>query len=109
MGFAASQARFLVLTARKSDLELVGQQINMSRTQLANITNQLLQISMNFEPGSPQQEHLNVRIAALQSIDKSLETQLRRVDTQRDSVQTEIDAVHKVISKNIEMSFKTFG
>jgi hypothetical protein len=35
--------------------------------------------------------------------------QLRRVDTQRDAVQTEIDAVRKVIGKNIESTFKTFA
>jgi hypothetical protein len=49
------------------------------------------------------------RVAAIQAIDKALELQLRRVDTQRDAVQTEIDAVRKVIGKNIESTFKTFG
>jgi HPt (histidine-containing phosphotransfer) domain-containing protein len=52
---------------------------------------------------------LNARIAAIQAVDKSLELQLRQVDTQRDAVQTEIDAVRKVIGKNIESTFKTFG
>lgn len=109
MGLAASQARFLALTARKSDLELVGQQINQSRMQLANVSTQLFQASTTFEPGSAEEVQLQLRISALQSLDKNLEMQLRRVDTQQNSVQTEIDAVQKVIDKNIEMSFKTFG
>lgn len=109
MGLAASQARFLALTARKSDLELTGQQINQSRLQLANVTNQLFTSVSNLEPDSPEAVQLQLRINALQTLDKSLELQLRRVDTQQQAVQTEIDAVQKVIDKNIDMSFKTFG
>ena len=36
MGLAASQARFLGLTARKSNVEYQGQQINQQRTALSN-------------------------------------------------------------------------
>ena len=109
MGLAASQARFLVLTARKSDLELTGQQINQSRLQLANITNDLFNISTQLDPETPEAIQIQLRIAALQSLDKGLELQLRRVDTQQESVQTEIDAVQKVIDKNIALTFKTFA
>jgi transposase len=109
MGFAASQARYMILTARKSDLELQGQCINQARLSLANITGALFTIGANLEPESPEAQQLQARIAAIQAIDKALELQLRRVDTQRDAVQTEIDAVRKVIGKNIESTFKTFA
>lgn len=109
MGLAASQARFLMLTAQKSKLELNGQQTNQSRAQLANITNQLFALLSNIDPNSTEGQQLQFRVSALQSIDKMLEEQLRRVDTQREAIQTEIDAVQKVIDKNIEMTFKTFG
>ena len=109
MGLGASQGRFLALTARKSDLELTGQQINQSRLQLANVTNQLFSTVSNLEPDSREAVQIQLRINALQSLDKSLELQLRRVDTQQQAVQTEIDAVQKVIDKNIDLSFKTFG
>ena len=109
MGFAASQARYMMLTARSSDLELQGQFINQARLSLANITGALFTISSNLEPESPEAQQLQARIAAIQAIDKSLELQLRRVDTQREAVQTEIDAVRKVIGKNIAGSFKIFG
>ena len=36
MGMAASQARFLTLTARKTNVEWEGQQVNQQRTALAN-------------------------------------------------------------------------
>ncbi len=41
MGMAASQARFLSLTARKSNTEYEGQQINQERTALANESSNL--------------------------------------------------------------------
>lgn len=97
------------MTARKSDLELTGQQINQSRMQLANVTNQLFTIVSNLEPDSDEAVQIQLRINALQGLDKSLELQLRRVDSQQQSVQTEIEAVQKVIDKNIDMTFKTFG
>ncbi len=109
MGFAASQARYMMLTARKSDLELQGQFINQARMQLANVTGALFTISSNLEPEGPEAQQIQARVSAIQAIDKSLELQLRRVDTQREAVQTEIDAVRKVIGKNIESTFKTFG
>ncbi|MBX2860516.1 MAG: hypothetical protein KTR14_04735 [Vampirovibrio sp.] len=109
MGLAASQARFLLLTARKSDLELTGQQINQSRLQIANITNQLFTVASNLEPDSAESIQIQLRINALQSLDQGLELQLRRVDSQQEAVQTEIDAVQKVINKNIDLTFKTFA
>lgn len=109
MGMAASQARFLTLTARKSDLELTGQQINQARMQLANITNQLFTIASQLDPDSDEAIRIQLRINSLQSLDQALELQLRRVDTQQQAVQTEIDAVRKVIDKNIDITFKTFA
>ncbi len=47
--------------------------------------------------------------ALIHSEDQRLEVELRNVDTQHKAVETEIEAVKKVIDKNIEMSFKTFA
>lgn len=109
MGLAASQSRYLVLTARKNDLELTGQQINQSRLELANVTNDLFNTSTTLDPDSAESIRIQLRINALQSLDKALELQLRRVDTQQQAVQTELEAVKKVIDKNIELTFKTFA
>jgi DNA repair ATPase RecN len=109
MGLSASQSRYLMLTARKNDLELTGQQINQSRLQLANVTNDLFNISTNLDPDSARSVQLQLRINSLQSLDKALELQLRRVDTQQEAISTELEAVQKVINKNIELVFKTFA
>ena len=54
MGMAASQARFLGLTARKTNTEYEGQQVNQQRTVLANETanyyNQLLGMTVPVPP-----------------------------------------------------------
>jgi chaperonin cofactor prefoldin len=52
---------------------------------------------------------LQARIAAIQSIDKALDLQLRRLDSQREAIQTELDSVKKVVTKNIQSTFKTFA
>ncbi len=54
MGMAASQARYLALTARKTNVEYEGQQINQSRLMLANQTadlfNQMLGLKVPTAP-----------------------------------------------------------
>lgn len=54
MGMAASQARFLGLTARKTNVEYEGQQVNQQRTTLANQSanyyNQLLGMTVPTPP-----------------------------------------------------------
>ena len=54
MGMAASQARYLSLTARKNNTEYAGQQINQQRTTLsnesANYNNQLLGLNVPTAP-----------------------------------------------------------
>ena len=109
MGLAASQARFLMLTARKSDVEMQGQAINQQRMAIANAVGNMFGASANLDPDSAQSKQMQMQIESLQQVDKALELQLRRVDTQQQAIQTEIQAVQKVIDKNIDMSFKTFA
>lgn len=109
MGIAASQSRYMMLTARKSDLELTGQQINQARLQLANSTNDLFNLASTLDPDSDEAIQLQLRINSLQSLDKALELQLRRVDTQQEAVQTEMETMQKLIDKNIAIVFKTFA
>ena len=56
MGMAASQARYLALTARKTNVEYQGQQINQARTALANQSantfNELLALEVPTAPST---------------------------------------------------------
>ena len=53
MGLAASQARFLGLTARKSNTEYEGQQVNQQRTALANASASLYSQLTNLSVPTP--------------------------------------------------------
>ena len=52
---------------------------------------------------------INAKIEIIQVQDKNLELKLKQLDTEQNAIQTEMDAVKKVISKNVESSFKTFN
>ena len=56
-----------------------------------------------------RQNEINANIEILQAQDKSLELRLSTLDTQHSAIQTELEAVKKVMSKNIDNSFKTFN
>ena len=64
MGLAASQARFLTLTARKSNIEYQGQQINQQRTVLANksadVVNKMLELKPPVPPASTTSAYYKV-------------------------------------------------
>src|SRR5687768_11622820 len=109
MGLGASQARLLMLTARKSDLELHLQMVNQGRMQIANMVSALFNRQSNLEPDSADSKRLQASISSIQERDKMLELESKRLDTQHQAVQTEIDSVQKIISKNIESSFKLAG
>jgi S1-C subfamily serine protease len=107
-GLAASQARFLSLTARKSELEMQGQAVNQYRIALANTLATLMDQLSQVDPKSEEAKRLSAQISKLQEVDKRLEVQLRRIDTQLQAVQTEINAAQRIIDRNIDISFKTF-
>ena len=83
MGMAASQARYLGLTARKTNVEYEGQQINQARTALGNqsasLWNQMLGLSIPTVPSITDYTTLtysfsdginNYTITDIQSVDK---------------------------------------
>ena len=54
-------------------------------------------------------QNINAKIEVTHFEDKNLELRLKQLDTEHNAVQTEMDAVEKVIQKNTESTFKTFG
>ncbi len=96
MGLVASQARLMMLIARKTDLEYAIQMISQRRTVLAFQA----QAAANSYPQIANQ---------LRIMDRELEIQQKNLETQHKIVQTEYDGIKKLIDKNIEKSFKTFA
>ncbi len=52
---------------------------------------------------------LNAQTDSLQQEDKVLELRLNQIDTEQQALQTELEAVKKVLDDNIEATFKTFS
>lgn len=52
---------------------------------------------------------INSKIEIIQQQDKDLELRLKQLDTEENAISTEMEAVKKVISKNVESTFKTFN
>jgi hypothetical protein len=52
---------------------------------------------------------INAKIEIIHGQDKDLELRLKQLDTEENAISTEMEAVKKVISKNVESSFKTFN
>ncbi len=109
MGLAASQGRYLSLSARQSDLEYQAQQINQQRMILSDQTEQLLNQIALLAADTDEYNKISARVEALHQQDVRLEISLKNVDTYHNTVQTEIDAVKKVIDKGVDATFKTFA
>lgn len=54
-------------------------------------------------------EDINAKTEIIQEEDRTLELRLRQLDTEQNALQTEMEAVAKVIEKNVESTFKTFS
>ena len=54
-------------------------------------------------------QEINAKTSVIQRQDQTLELRLKQLDTEQNALNTEIDAVSKVVKDNIEKSFKTFG
>jgi len=52
---------------------------------------------------------INAKTEIIHQEDRTLELQLKKLDTEQTALSNEIDAVKKVISKSVESGFKTFG
>lgn len=66
------------------------------------------QYTYDMDVYEKQIQDINAQTEIIQQEDRTLELRLRQLDTEQDALQTEMEAVKKVIEKNIESTFKTF-
>lgn len=86
MGLAATQTRFLSLTARKSNVEYQGQQINQQRTVLsnksANLYSEMLTLSVPVPPSKGDFSHV---VYYFQPADTYVKYQATNVNTNKET------------------------
>ena len=56
-----------------------------------------------------KQQEINAKTEVIQQQDRNLELKLQRLDTERQQITAEIDALKTVIKDNVDKSFKTFS
>ena len=56
-----------------------------------------------------RQEEINLKTSIVQQQDKNLELKLTRLDNERTALNTELEAVKKVVNDNIDKTYKTFN
>ena len=86
MGMAASQARYLALTARKTNVEYEGQQINQERTALsnqsANTFNDLLTLEVPTAPST--QDYTEIVYSYDEGMEKETITGMSKLENDPD-------------------------
>lgn len=71
--------------------------------------NAMNQYYYNQEQYSKTIADINAKTEVIQAQDRTLELRLKQLDTEQNALQTEMEAVKKVVSKNVETTFKTFS
>jgi len=105
MGFAANQARLTAMVSRKADLELEAQFLEQHKLFISSLTNGFFNVQAKLEPDSPAAKLLEARIKQLEQADKILDMHLRRVNSQHEAIEKQLESTEKVVQKNIQSSF----
>ena len=119
MGMAASQARYLGLTARKTNVEYEGQQINQARTALANQSantfNELLALEVPTAPST--QDYTTLQYSYMDGTNKETITDMSELTNDPDGYNYTISHYHyadvytgiQTKKQNPQVSFNTKG
>ncbi len=117
MGMAASQARYLGLTARKTNVEYEGQQVNQARTALANecanTFNELLKLEVPTAPST--QDFTTIKYSYSDGTNKESITSMSEIKNDPDGYNYMITHFHyadvytgiKSFKSNPQVSFST--
>ncbi len=96
MGMAASQARYLGLTARKTNVEYEGQQINQARTALANQSantfNELLALEVPTAPST--QDYTTLQYSYTEGLNQETITEMSELTNDPDGYNYMISHYH---------------
>ena len=102
-----SSGRFV--TVRLEDDSLVYDLKSVSETDEVAYEDAMNEYTYQRALYDKQVSDINAKTSIIQRQDQNLELRLKQLDTEQSALNTEIDAVSKVVKDNIEKSFKTFS
>ena len=95
------------------DVKPVGYQLSLGKTSNDYNTAQYNAAMEEYKKDLAAYEEayavINQKTEQIHETDKKLELQLKQLDTEQEAIQTEYESLKKVLDKNIENTFKTFG
>ncbi len=105
MGLITATIRKAQLNNYRLDLEYRMQLINTSKLNLSQTVNELLSVSSDLDVNSPEAKALEKRKERLYLVEKKLEEQAQRFETQLKMVEAELQSCDQMIDKNIQYSY----
>lgn len=119
MGLVAGQARVLMLTSRKLDLEFAVQNLCQQITNMSSASSMFagqqadLATKMMANPNDPnikgQQMIVDAKTQQLQAWEKVIANHKTQLDNQHKMIETEMESAKKIVDKAIDSGFKYFA
>ncbi len=105
MGLCISTMRMMMLNAQKYDLEYNIQLITEAKMHISNSVADLIKTGTNLDTDSPAVKEIEARKERLYLMEKKLDAQLQYFGKKLQAVETEMQAVDRMVNENIKSSF----
>ena len=105
MGLITATIRKTQLNNYRLDLEYKMQLISASKLNLSQTVNDLLSVEIDLYADSPEEKALEKRKERLYLVEKKLDEQMQRFETQLKMVEAEMQSCNQMIDKNIQYSY----
>ena len=105
MGLLVAQMRLAQINEYRSDLEYKIRLISSTKIDLSNQINELVGFGSDMDPDSPEMKALEKKKERLYIVEKALDAQLQRLQTQLEMIEQEEQSVKESLSKAIQRSF----
>ena len=105
MGLITSSVRLLYLNNYRLDLESKMLKVNQEKLRLTSSVNELMNIGSDMDPNSPETKELEKRRERLELVEKRLDEQMQRYETQSKMVEAEYQMCKEMIDKNIQYAY----
>lgn len=105
-----TSGRYISISIQNADNTWTEYKLTSTTTTDDNAYNDAMnQYNYNKTMYDKKIQDINAKIKIIHGQDKNLELRLKQLDTEENAITNEMDAVKKVITKNVESSFKTFN
>lgn len=105
MGLITATIRKTQLNSYRLDLEYRMGLISASKLNLSQTVNDLLSVASDLDADSPEARALEKRKERLYLVEKKLDEQMQRYETQLKMVEAELQTCDQMIDKNIQYSY----